>query len=448
MKDKLFQLGIFLFISLVSAFVILDTINFIFLAIALIILGLSIFNLKVSIFTLLLSRDLVFNSIYYYTGLASSPLAVTFYTLVLIFLLVLLLLREKVTFSLDAFNLTLIGFIFYLAASTIFISSHRNYGLEKLFFFGIIIVGCIFILMFVQKKADIKFFIEASFFQGLMLLIVSLISGLSYRLLNGQFLLNRFTILGINPIWIGRLLFYGALSNIYFMHKTKSWFLKALFITLASFQIYYAFITGSRAPVLAFILGLFMYAVFYWRIKLSKIMLLGAVLVFILFFSYKGIISDTSSRFTGGGSGKSSSQNRILAQYQAFTLFQENYVVGTGFGSFRQFPLKYPHNVFSEITSETGVIGLSFILVLFGLTLFRIIKIYKYHNNKETAFLIAVVVASFFNANLSGHIGFNPYFWLSIFLVNQYYLCDNSSQTDGNELGVVEQNNKEENSNG
>ena len=187
-----------------------------------------------------------------------------------------------------------------------------------------------------------------------------------------------------------------------------------------------------------------MYVIFYWRIKLSRIILLVAALAFILVFSYKGIISDTSSRFTGGGSGESSSQNRILAQYQAFTLLQENYIVGAGFGSFRQFRLKYPHNVFSEITSETGIIGLSFILVLLGLTLFRIIKIYKQHNNKETAFLIAVVATSFFNANLSGHIGFNPYFWLSIFLVNQYYLRDESSQTSGNKL-VVEQSNKEVN---
>lgn len=424
MKDKLFQFLIFLAITLVSAFVILDTIDFIFLAIGIIILGLSIFNLKVSIFTLLLSRDIVFNSIYYYTGVSSSPLTVTFYQLVLVFLMILVLLREKVTFKLDIYTLTLVVFTFYLLASTLFISGYRGYGLEKLFYFGIIMIGSFFILVFIQKKSDLSFFIEAVFFQGLILLIVSLISGLSYKLLNGQFFLNRFTILGINPIWIGRLLFYGALSNIYFMLKTKNWLFKILFITLTCFQCYYAFITGSRAPILAFILGLFMYAVFYWKIKFSRIILLASVLIIIIAFSYKGVIADSSSRFSGGGSGKSSSQNRIFAQYQAFTIFQENYIVGAGFGSFRQFPLKYPHNVFSEITSETGLIGLAFLLVLFGISLWRITKIFKYHNNLETGFLIAVVTTSFFNANLSGHIGFNPFFWLSIFLVNQYYLCE------------------------
>lgn len=428
MKDKFMQISIFLLVSLISTFLVFDTINFIFMAMGIAFLALSFFNLKVSILTLLLSRELVFNSIYYFTGVGSSPPAVIFYMMSLVFLAILMIIREVVTLKFEIFNTGLIIFTLYLFISGQFLSSYTPYAMEKLFFFSIALVGCFFIQIFIQKKFDVIIFIQAIFFQALMLLTVSLISGLSYKLLNGQFLLNRFTVLGINPIWIGRLLFYGALSNIYFIFKSKKWFYTLALIILTCFQVYYGFITGSRAPVLAFILGVLVFSIFYWKIKLSRLVIIFSITLLLLFIVYKGVLEDSTNRFTGGGSGKSSSQLRILAQYQAFTIFQENYIIGAGFGAFNQFYLQYPHNVFSEITCETGLLGLFMFLVLLGVTFKRIMQIYKNDNNLEIAFMVAVVSASFFNANLSGHIGFNPVFWLSIFLTNQYYLVPVSKE--------------------
>ncbi len=424
MKDKFFQFIIFFAVALVVTLVILKTVDFVFLGIIFFMLGLSIYNLKTSIILMFLAREFLFNSYYYYTGVNSSALTVTIYHSIQLFLLIILVLREKHKFNLDSFRILLLFFSFYLLASALFISDYKHYGIEKLFYLFFILFGCYIIMVFTTKPKMIVKLFDAIFYQGLLLVIICVISGLSYKLLNGQFLLNRFTVLGLNPIWIARFLLYSVLVNIYIIFKKQNLLLSSALILLSIFQFYYAFITGSRGPVLAFLLGLFAFFLFYWRIKLSKLIALGLFFALIVLIGYTQIKDDSSSRFFGRGSGSKSNNSRIIAQVEAYSLFKTNIVFGGGFGSFKQFQLVYPHNVFSEIGSETGIIGLAFLLSLLVITFIRIIKMYMYFNNKESALIIALTVTSFINANLSGHIGYNTYFWLAIFTVNHFYLIN------------------------
>jgi O-antigen ligase len=64
----------------------------------------------------------------------------------------------------------------------------------------------------------------------------------------------------------------------------------------------------------------------------------------------------------------------IGARFEAFTagfnLFIQNSILGAGFGGFNfgdgiNTQIKYPHNVFIEILSETGIVGMICITVMF-----------------------------------------------------------------------------------
>ncbi|MBI9030972.1 O-antigen ligase family protein [bacterium] len=422
MKDKLYQFLIFLIVSSIAMFAIINTIDFVFISIVIFMLGLSIYDLKSSIILMFLAREFLFNSYFYYTGVHSSALTVTIYHSIQLFLLIILVLREKHKFSLDSFRIVLIFFSFYLLVSTLILSDYKHYGIEKLFYYFFILFGCYITMVLITEPKLMSKFFSAIFYQGFLLITLCIISGLSYKLLNGQFFLNRFTVLGLNPIWIGRFLLYGTLVNAYLILKKSNLLIRIFMIILSGFQFYYAFITGSRGPVIAFILGMFAFLLFYLKVKLSRLIVLGLVFSLIVLIGYNQIKDQSSSRFLGGGSGSKSNNSRIIAQFQAYSLFSQNPVTGGGFGSFKQYDLVYPHNIFSEIASETGIIGLLLFLFLLGITSTRIFNLYIYNNNKESALLTALVVTSFINANLSGHIGYNTYFWLSIFVVNHYYL--------------------------
>ncbi len=429
MKDNIYRFLIFLTVSFASLLLINNTIDFIFGAILIFIIGLAIFDLKTSIIFLFLSRELFFKSYLYYTGFTSSPFSVTIYHVVLAFLLLLLVLREKHLILLDSFRITLLIFTVYLIFSASFVSDYKSYGFEKLFYLFFILFNCYSLMVLLPHNKLIPKFFIAIFYHGFFLLLLSLIVGLNYKLLNGQFFLNRFTVLGLNPIWIARFLIYAVLVNVYLIYKNKNILFQISLVIISMFQFYYAFITGSRGPIIALLAGLISFFLFYYRIKLSRLVFIALIFSLLIFTGYQKIKDDSSNRFLGGGSGKTSNNARILAQVEAYTLFRTNIVVGGGFGSFKQFYLVYPHNIISEITSETGLIGLSLFLLLLLITAYRIKKLYFMGSNLTASILVAMLVISFLNANLSGHVGYNAYFWLSLFILNQYYLNHEEDQT-------------------
>jgi hypothetical protein len=221
MKDKLFQFIFFLIVTLVSSYAVFNIVDFTYIGIVSLLLGISIFDIKTSIIVTIIARDFILKSYLYYTGHVLNISHIIFYHVVILILIIMLLLRKKKTYSFDIFNTTLIAFTLYLIFSTLFISSFRGYGIQKIFYFSLILLGCFAISTIISHPKDVKYFAVASFYQGLILVLVSIISGFDYKLFNGIFSHSRFSVLGINPIWVSRLLFYGLLSNIYIFRNSK-----------------------------------------------------------------------------------------------------------------------------------------------------------------------------------------------------------------------------------
>ena len=423
MKDKLLQFSVFVIVSLISFFAVFNIVDFTYIAIIMLLLSISIFNIKTSIIVMILARDFILKSYFYYTGHVLNISHVVLYHIVILLLILMLIFRKKKTYRFDIFNITLFILIGYLIFSTFFISSFRGYGIQKLFYFSLTLIGCLAISTVVLNPKDIKYFAVASFYQGLILVLICIVSDFDYKLFNGIYSHSRFSILGINPIWVSRLLFYGLLSNIYIFRNSRNVMIKIGIIIISIVQFYFGFLTGSRGPLLALIGGIIIYSLYsVKRISLSKVIIVLLIFTIFIAIAFNSIVNNPNSRFSGSGTGDTSTQARLLAQYQAYTIFRSNIIFGGGWGSFSQFPLEYPHNVFSEIGSETGILGLVIFLTLLIITLFRLISIYKRHNTPESKFIIAILTVSFINANLSGHIGLNPFFWLSLFLLNHYYL--------------------------
>ena len=312
MKDKLFQFSLFAIVTLISSFAILNIVDFIYICIVSLFLGIAIFDIKTSIIITIIARDFILKSYFYYTGHVLNISHVIFYHLVVLLLILMLVFREKKRYHFELFNSTLILFVIYLAFSTFFISNYRGYGIEKLFYFALTLLGCFAISNIILKPKDVKFFAMASFYQGLFFVLVCIVSEFDYKLFNGTFSKSRFSLLAINPIWVSRLLFYGLLSNIYVFKNSKNRLLKLGLIIASIFQFYYGFLTGSRGPIVALIIGVILYSFsFLKKVSLSKIMIVLLFFAIIIGIGFSSMINDPNSRFAGSGTGDSSTQAKI-----------------------------------------------------------------------------------------------------------------------------------------
>ena len=100
-------------------------------------------------------------------------------------------------------------------------------------------------------------------------------------------------------------------------------------------------------------------------------------------------------------------------------IFVHNFFVGIGFGSFKFggdifHTLIYPHNVFSEVLAELGILGFVLFMIIIVYPFISFWKIKRNYDSDLVLLIIGIFIASFINANLSGHIGANYYLWFSL----------------------------------
>jgi O-antigen ligase len=111
--------------------------------------------------------------------------------------------------------------------------------------------------------------------------------------------------------------------------------------------------------------------------------------------------------------GGSSANARLVRYSEAYKMFQDSPFFGKGIGSF---PVSfssidardYPHNIFLELLSELGLLGLILFLFLLTVSIGRLIKVSKRDSiNKMYLGLLAGFLFSFLNALVSGDINDN-----------------------------------------
>lgn len=339
---------------------------------------------------------------------------------------------EKINFKIRIFDILLIIFIFYYIMSVAFISTNKAYGIEKL----IILVECILLsytLFVITYKYSINIFIYALIIYGIFLSLFSLYELLGFSIpLFHNIHKGRYSFLGLNPIYLARDVSVCILANLFLItkltrKKNSYYFVTIGLVLLTFFEIYTVFLTASRGPLLALMISIMIYFILIGKLKIKTVIYFILLFLFIAVIAVVIIPQEFMERIL---SQNSSGQRTIILRYignmVAIKEFWAHKIFGIGFGDYKfTFPqietLVYPHNIFTEILAEGGILGILPFLLLIAVTVLKYLKKIKTDNN-IFAFLTAFFIGALVNANISGHIGKNIYFWLGIFIIYGVYL--------------------------
>ena len=186
--------------------------------------------------------------------------------------------------------------------------------------------------------------------------------------------------------------------------------------------------SGSRMPIiavgLAFIITIASsIKIKNWEVKYpkyyNKIFGLFIILLIPLTWAYKqGYFNSIIFRFEtlfqsdGGGASATGRTERFVLAYD---MWKENFMFGKGFGSFGGYYTgttthDYPHNLFLELLSELGIIGLFTFIILLVVAFIRFYKLGKLKDVRNNNLFITVIIAFlvvFMNSMVSGDINSN-----------------------------------------
>ncbi len=144
--------------------------------------------------------------------------------------------------------------------------------------------------------------------------------------------------------------------------------------------------TYSRGGWITCVIGflLFLYVMLWEKIPFKKVIpiFIAIIIAFLLFFSLRSYSTDIvnrdlpsiSERISKLGFSSMSVQGRLILWKGALNIISDNPFLGTGIGTFmhayphyqeRVFYSRYAHNIFLEIASETGLLGVASFVLLF-----------------------------------------------------------------------------------
>ena len=164
-----------------------------------------------------------------------------------------------------------------------------------------------------------------------------------------------------DAIGIGRLLGAGVIvSIVYFQHLIKFW-LKIVAGITCGFFLSIMVLANERGPIV-FLLMVIIIILLVHRHKINR-------QIFIMVFSIGALwmgftfIDPSHNRFIMTLDMGIGQESRWSLSAEALHVFSDNFLVGTGYGGFYLVTgIGYPHNIFLECLTESGVIGLAFFI--------------------------------------------------------------------------------------
>lgn len=295
-----------------------------------------------------------------------------------------------------------------------------DYGLWKLQgFIMFAIIPTVFILLNYWQQPDLmKYFFRMLFIFSLMSLLIPIINPIMFEPELFRYALKE---MKIDVIGMERNIVLGILiAGIFF--QRLNWWHRMGIILLTLPLLLMTVLIEERGPILALLLAILY---FYSRDAdnrhvWNKFISLGSVAFFgfVMLFGLKLYLPRFSISLLDDGRWS------IIAD--AFSQFWENPWLGTGLGAFSQgystiHSRTYFHNIFGEVLTETGIIGLCLMLTLMLLP-FAINPIRIKYLSKEIQFWfhasVAVFIYAFVNANVSGDLTTNYLVWISYGMIH------------------------------
>lgn len=200
-----------------------------------------------------------------------------------------------------------------------------------------------------------------------------------------------------NPVAVGYLLGFFVLAVFFeLLHESNGKHVKFCYTLLLLLILVLLTLTGSRGPLISVVIVCILSTTIS-KFSFSKLLFTIAVIGVICFIMFKLFVdSEGASRFTNP-LNSASALERFNEWQHALLYFEQNPVFGLGLGGFDIIYGNYPHNVFLEHASNTGITGLIAYAVLAVLTI--IFFVYENSNSNsnsvELRFLVSGLVYAF-----------------------------------------------------
>jgi oligosaccharide repeat unit polymerase len=235
--------------------------------------------------------------------------------------------------------------------------------------------------------------------------------------------LHFITAFGSNYIGLARSAGLGLLANLAFLLPTESkpW-KKALLCMIALLQLWAFLASGSRGPVIAMFLAVF--PIFFLSFRNGRyierrfllVMLFGVAMVFLISMAGQEFFHTLFSRlhllFQSGGD---SVTTRISMYNLAWVLWKSSPVFGVGPGGFGtafsgEDVRSYPHNIFLELGTDTGLVGVALFTGIVFMVLGTGYYLYRQsRNNNVIRFLFLGFFFLLLNSLVSGDLNDNRF---------------------------------------
>jgi len=291
--------------------------------------------------------------------------------------------------------------------------------------------GWAFVGTILIVKSDKSFFI---IFNGIIILSVLAALFAIKEYINNT-VPTQLTVFGSDYLALGRLLGVSILLLLSEILLKKTSFSKMIFkVVVLLFLLLILIVSGGRAPLILLIITILIFLVFQVSIYKTKLVynkFLPVIIIFLvslitIFFKTNLTIFETFktrlqflSTQSGGGDSASGRIERFKTSY---SMFKDSPILGKGIDSFSIYfnsPNDYPHNIFLEIASELGIIGIFLLLLIILYSLYNLLvsqKQYKYNKLLYWEVLL-IFIYTFLNANISGDIIGNRILFVSFGLM-------------------------------
>ncbi len=280
--------------------------------------------------------------------------------------------RNSIQYFSKPSDIWLLIFLIVLVGGS-FLSPDSQSGVKKAILFAIaVVLPYTMVRVFFKTYKQIKIF---------LITILSLAAGVAVILIVMSFVSThawgRVLFFEANPIPTGTLLAVGLAIAVIGLSSdllSKNRWVKAICIVIIPLCLFSVFLSGVRGPFISVIVGLVFYLLIqYIRQPRVWISTVGIVLLLLVTFNiwYPSIASKVPNirRYSPEAIIQGTSTKERLKRYQAaIRLFVQRPLLGGGTNSYAQRTKldAYPHNIFLEIISENGLIGLFVFLGFLG----------------------------------------------------------------------------------
>lgn len=333
-----------------------------------------------------------------------------------------------------------------LGIISLFYTPAPIYGTDKLLRFLTITSLSLFLPSFLFQK---EFYIKKFFWVLIILSILMIIDIMSGGLNPGE--IGFHTVFGSNYLAVGRNVGTALIIILfYFLLIVQNKIMKLVCLCLIPFMMFGILISGGRGPLVSLggsilIVIIYITVTFFKKfvidstfISKNNFKILGVIVSLIiitagLFVTYSDYFLTVYRRLAllqeGGGDSALERASRFKSALAAMLTFPE-ILTGLGIGGFSAFYLgidakrgAYPHNIFLELGSELGILGLIAIILFIYWGFSNVLSSLKVavaiQSNKIflSITLLALLVFMVINSSVSGDINDNRFLFTWIGLI-------------------------------